>query len=117
VALNVLTEYRRLSLRTGKGLEGEVEMEEDQVRMNGACRRCGSTEAFAAADAQAIGLRDDFLAGLYTCCQVVQWADEQWVAWQDAACEDGKPVEEATSPLEVEPEARLVPVRVRKPKP
>lgn len=92
-------------------------MEQEQVRLNGVCRRCGCTAAAAAADAQAIGLSDGFLTGLYTCCQVVQWADEQWLAWHEAACEDGKPAEEATIPLELEPDARLVPVRVRKPKP
>lgn len=64
-------------------------MENDQTRLNGVCRRCGCNEALALADARAVGFQDEFLAGIYTCCQVVQWADEQWVAWQDAAREDG----------------------------
>jgi hypothetical protein len=57
---------------------------------------------------------DEFLAGIYTCCQVVQWADEQWLAWEQAAREDGQAPEEVTSALEVEPDALFVPVQVRK---
>jgi hypothetical protein len=97
-------------------MEGKWKMEDDQARINGICRRCGCTEGIAAADARAVGFLDEFLAGSYTCCQVVQWADEQWLAWQEAASEDGKPVEEVTRPLEFEAEALFVPVRVRKPK-
>jgi hypothetical protein len=102
----------RLLLEQWKGKK----MEDDQTRINGICRRCGCTEALAAADARALGCLDEFLAGIYTCCQVVQWADEQWIAWQEASCEDGKPIEEVTGPLEIEPDSLLVPVRVRKPK-
>jgi hypothetical protein len=97
-------------------MEGRLKMEDDQTRINGVCRRCGCTEALAAADARAVGSLDEFLAGIYTCCQVVQWADEQWVAWQEAACEDGKPAEEVTRPLEFQPDVQFVPVRVRKPR-
>jgi hypothetical protein len=91
-------------------------MEEDQTKINGVCRRCGCSEALAAADARAVGFLDEFMAGIYTCCQVAQWADEQWLAWLEAAYQDGKPAEVVTSPLELEPEALFVPVRVRKPK-
>jgi hypothetical protein len=92
-------------------------MEDDQARMDGICRRCGCKQATAAADARAIGFLEEFLAGTYTCCQVVHWADEQWLAWQLAACEDGKTPEEVTNPLEIKPDALFVPVHVRKPKP
>jgi hypothetical protein len=92
-------------------------MQEDNARTHNACRFCGCTRALAAADARALGLLEDFLAGVYTCCQVVQWADEQWVAWQDAGQQDGKPVERITSPLEIAPEESLVPVRLKKQKP
>ena len=91
-------------------------MENDQTRLNGVCRGCGCNEALALADARAVGFQDEFLAGIYTCCQVVQWADEQWVAWQDAAREDGRGPEEVTRPLEVGPDAAFVPVLVRKPR-
>lgn len=67
----------------------------------GICRRCGSDVAQATADAISVGFRGEFLAGEFTCCQIVQWADEQWLAWHDAAVEDGKPVEDVTRPLEV----------------
>jgi hypothetical protein len=88
-------------------------MQNDDSRMDGVCRNCGSKEATAAADARALGLLEEFLAGDYSCCQIVQWADEQWLAWQDAGREDGKAFEEVTRPLEIEPDI-LVPVRVRK---
>ena len=90
-------------------------MDDNQTRINGVCRRCGCTEAIAAADARAVGFLDEFLAGNHTCCQVVQWADEQWLAWQEAGREDGKPPEEVTSPLEFELNAVFVPVRKRMP--
>lgn len=91
-------------------------MKHDQIDMNGVCRNCGSTEALAAADARALGILNEFLAGVYTCCQTVQWADEQWLAWQDAACEDGKDPEEVTNALKFEPDSLLVPVHIKKPK-
>jgi hypothetical protein len=61
-----------------------------------------------------LGLNDEFERGLYSCCQLVAWADEQWFAWTVAASEDGKPVDEVTKPLEIdhaEPEPVLVRVR------
>ena len=60
------------------------------------------------------GLSKEFASGIYTCCQVVQWADEQWLAWLDAAAQDGKMAEEAR-PLEISEAAReFVHVRSRK---
>ena len=62
----------------------------------------------------ALGLNDEFEKGLYSCCQLVAWADEQWFAWTEAASEDGKPLDQATKPIEiheVEPEPVLVRVR------
>lgn len=88
-------------------------MQDDNTRVDGACRNCGSKQTAAAADARALGLLEEFLAGDYSCCQIVQWADEQWLAWQDAGREDGKSFEEVTRPLEIEADI-LVPVRVRK---
>jgi hypothetical protein len=88
-------------------------MKDNQTRANGVCRRCRCNEA-AAADARTVGLLDEFLAGIYTCCQVVHWADEQWLAWQEAGGQDRKVPEEVARPLEVEPDALFVPVLVRK---
>jgi hypothetical protein len=61
-----------------------------------------------------LGLNDEFERGLYSCCQLVAWADEQWLAWTEAASEDGKPLDKVTMPLEIheaEPEPVLVRVR------
>lgn len=61
-----------------------------------------------------LGLNDEFESGLHSCCELVAWADEQWLAWIEAASEDGKPVDEVTEPLEIkEKEAEPEPVYVR----
>ena len=65
------------------------------------CKTCGCTTVQAAADALVLGFREEFESCVYTCCQVVAWADEQWLAWSVAAAEDGKSSEEATKPLEI----------------
>ena len=78
------------------------------------CRFCGCTESQARADAMVLGLKNEFESGLYSCCQLAAWADEQWLAWMEAASEDGKPVDRVTKPLEIhegEPEPVLVRVR------
>lgn len=67
----------------------------------------------ASADAAVLGFQAEYQAGLYTCCQVVAWADEQWLSWAEAAAEDGKCEEEATKPLEVLECPGVVPVRLR----
>jgi hypothetical protein len=77
------------------------------------CRHCGCTPSLAAADALVLGFQDEFEAGAYTCCQVVAWADEQWLAWAEAAAEDGKSEEEATRPLEVAERPVVVPIGLR----
>ena len=76
------------------------------------CRFCGCTESQARADAMALGLNDEFERGLYSCCQLVVWADEQWLAWTEAASEDGKPLDQATKPIEIHA-TELEPVLVR----
>jgi hypothetical protein len=78
------------------------------------CRHCGCTASQAAADAAVLGFENEYQAGAYTCCQVVAWADEQWLAWAEAAAEDGKSEEEATKPLEVTECPDVVHVWVRK---
>jgi hypothetical protein len=65
------------------------------------CRNCGSTESQARADARTLGFQQEFDNGVYTCCQVVAWADEQWHAWMEAASEDGKNTEQAARMLEI----------------
>ena len=54
------------------------------------CRVCGCTEAQAIADARTLGFQRELQSGFYTCCQIATWADEQWLAWLEAADQDGK---------------------------
>jgi hypothetical protein len=58
-----------------------------------------------------LGFQEEYLAGVYSCCQVVMWADEQWLAWTEAAAEDGRSEEEVTRPLEIMDCPGLVPIR------
>jgi hypothetical protein len=90
-------------------------MGDNQSIINGLCRHCGCNQAQASADARALGLEQEFASGLYTCCQVVEWADEQWLAWINAAEQDGKTAEHITRPIEIsEPADEFVRVRSRK---
>jgi hypothetical protein len=80
--------------------------------MNEMCRTCGSTESQIVDDARTLGLLKELQRGIYTCCQIVAWADEQWLAWVEAAEEDGKAVDDVTRPLEfADGETVIVPVR------
>jgi len=97
--------FWKVSKRPTRGRRGE------EMAMN-ICGFCGCTESQARADAMALGLNDEFEKGLYSCCQLVAWADEQWCAWTEAASEDGKPLDQATKPIEIH-EAEPVLVRVR----
>lgn len=92
-------------------------MGDDQLIINGLCRHCGCNQAQAGADARALGFEEEFASSIYSCCQVVQWADEQWLAWSDAAEQDGKTAENVTRPLEIsEPAREFVHVGSRKPR-
>jgi hypothetical protein len=79
--------------------------------MSNICRTCGCTEHQALEDATTLGFQGEFQNGTYTCCQIVAWADEQWLAWAEAAEQDGTPVEEATKPLEAVHQKKML-VRV-----
>jgi hypothetical protein len=76
---------------------------------------CGRTESQIVADAKTLGLEQECQSGVYTCCQIVAWADEQWLAWFEATREDSNPVDNinASVPLD-ESEGVLVPVRLRR---
>ena len=83
--------------------------------MNNNCKRCVHTESQMTADAKTLGLLQELESGVYTCCQVTQWADEQCSAWFEAIQQDGKLVDDiitARGGLS-ESEFVLVPVRVR----
>lgn len=80
--------------------------------MSNICSGCGCTESLALAHAKALGFLLEFQSGIYTCCQIAEWADEQWSAWFEATQEYGKSVENVTRPPELdEGEAVLIPVR------
>ena len=53
---------------------------------------------------------------VYSCCQIVAWADEQWLAWFEATQEDSRLVDNMTGRpqlAEGDREGVLVPVRLR----
>ena len=76
------------------------------------CRVCGCTELQVRTAARVLGFNDEFERGLYSCCQLVAWADEQWRAWIGAASKGGKLVDGVRKPLELN-EAELEPILVR----
>jgi hypothetical protein len=69
--------------------------------MNLICSGCGCTESQAMADARTLGLQRDFQIRLYSCCEIAAWADEQWLAWLEAAQQDGEDADNITRPLEL----------------
>ena len=82
--------------------------------MTDKCTKCGRTEVQITADARTLGLWQEFQNGRYTCCQIAEWADEQWLAWAEATQED----RERADDLPVHPEfgedgSVLVPIRLR----
>ena len=60
--------------------------------MTDKCSKCGRTRSQIAADAKTLGLLEEWQTGTYTCCEISQWADEQWLAWVEATKEDAKPL-------------------------
>ena len=83
--------------------------------MSHLCKTCASTESEAVANAKALGLLQELQTGVYTCCQIRQWTREQSLAWSEAAQQDGHSADSLTNRPELEePEAVLVPVRLRR---
>lgn len=86
--------------------------------MSNRCVVCGRTESEAIADANAVGLRQELRFGIYTCCQIAEWADEQAAAWFEALAQDTNWTDEPAAQLTREPQpvfARLHPSRSRVP--
>jgi hypothetical protein len=80
------------------------------------CITCGRSDFQVIADAKALGLLREFECGIYSCCQISEWADEQWLAWSKAANEDAKHADESDNQrLPHGNEPVLVPVRFRRP--
>jgi hypothetical protein len=83
--------------------------------MTDKCTKCGRTEFQITADAKTLGLLQEFQSGVYTCCQIAEWADEQWLAWFEATQEDNKLVDDMISrPDYEETQLVFVPVRLRR---
>jgi hypothetical protein len=84
-------------------------------KMSKICRICESTEPQPIAKARALGLEQEFQGGMYTCCQIAKWADEQSLAWLEAAREDATAAHNLTKqPESPQTEAALVPLRFRR---
>ena len=83
--------------------------------MTDKCTNCERTESQITADAKTLGLLQEFQSGVYTCCQIAEWAYEQCLAWFEATQEDDKLVDDVTSrPEYEETELVFVPVRLRR---
>lgn len=74
------------------------------------CRLCGCTESQTIADAKTLGLQRGLQVGLYTCCQIAAWADEQLLAWLEAAREDSKSADAITQPLQRDATKAFAPI-------
>jgi hypothetical protein len=80
------------------------------------CESCGRSASQVLTDAKALGLHQELQSGIYTCCQISQWADEQWSAWFQATGEDAIPADEMIKPPDFSAtEPVLVHVRFRRP--
>jgi hypothetical protein len=83
--------------------------------MTNTCATCGHTESQAIVEAKTLGLEQEFQSGIYTCCQIAEWAAEQSLAWFEATCDSSKPDGDDTRLLESDGmEPVLVPVRTRR---
>jgi hypothetical protein len=85
--------------------------------MTSKCPKCGRTESQITADARTLGLLEELQSGVYNCCQIVEWADEQWLAWFEATEGDSRLVDNMTGRSQIsegENEGVLVPVRLRR---
>ena len=85
--------------------------------MTDKCLKCGRTQSQITSDAKSLGLLREFQTDVYTCCQIVAWADEQSSAWFEATQEDNRRVNRMTDTTEFyssEIEGALVPVRLRR---
>jgi hypothetical protein len=83
--------------------------------MNEKCKNCGRAESQITADAKTLGLVQELQSGVYTCCQISEWADEQWLAWLEATQDDNKDDDDVTIRPEFgETDVILVPVRLRR---
>jgi hypothetical protein len=98
--------------------DGNALLTSGEGTMANICRACGYTECQAIADAKTLGLQQEFESGIYACCQIAEWADEQWRAWFEATQEDADHADKQIGrPEFADAEPVLVPVRFRRPVP
>jgi hypothetical protein len=84
--------------------------------MSKKCANCGRSESEIFADAKALGLYQQLQCGIYTCCQISQWAEEQSAAWFEATHDDAMVADEMIRQPDVAAaDPVLVPVRMRRP--
>jgi hypothetical protein len=79
------------------------------------CENCGRTRSQVLADAKSLGLSEEFQSFVYSCCQISEWADEQWLAWFQATREDLEHLDDLTLRRRTSGGAVLVPVRFKQP--
>jgi hypothetical protein len=83
--------------------------------MSTICTLCGYGEFRVIADARVLGLEEGFRSGSYSCCQIAQWAEEQWLAWLQAIREDADAASARNNAVDsVDPESALIYVRKRR---
>src|SRR3954452_22099984 len=87
-----------------------------EVIVANTCPTCRHSESQAVVEAKTLGLMQEFQSGIYTCCQIAEWALEQSLAWFEATRDCRKPDQNATRLLgSDEMDSVLVPVRTRRP--
>jgi hypothetical protein len=83
--------------------------------MTNTCATCVHTESQAIVEAKTIGLQQEFESGIYTCCQIVEWAAEQSQAWFEATRDCRMPDGHDTKlPDSGESESLLVRIRTKR---
>jgi len=86
------------------------------MAMTKKCTICGRSESQVIADAKALGLLEELQCGMYTCCQISEWADEQLLAWSNAAHENASYSDGPDNgTLADGSDAVLVPIRFHRP--
>jgi hypothetical protein len=66
-------------------------------------------------EAKTLGLQNEFHRGIYSCCQITDWAHEQRSVWLEATQQDAKDPHDLSASTELgDAEPVLVPVRLRR---
>jgi hypothetical protein len=109
--MNVPIRFDCMRLLFGNRHASKLAVEGDLMNR---CDACGLTDAQALAAAKTIGLKEEFNCGIYSCCEVSAWADEQCLAWVEAVEEDEHAQQTLKALDESGNEPALVPVHLRR---